>query len=258
MVFIVIRFNYNLRDRHPDFNIDLVIDPPGEPGRLFVGFAKMTITPQITDTWNDFNGNAKYEPDQGETYNDVNGNNKFDPVWIAGFHNRRPAQGGHDELWARGMVIDDGATRVAIASIDAVGFIYDDAVDIRKEVKKNIGCDYTIISSTHVHQAPDLIGIWGPSYFKSRVDKKYMQYVKKQTIAAIATAVKSLTPAKLRIGQDLKGAIPFVVDSRDPQELDPGIRIIQAIARDSEKTLGSLISWSNHPETLWSKNLLIS
>ena len=135
----------------------MVIDPPAEPNRLSVGFAKIPITPQVTDTWNDFNNNAKYEPEQGETYNDVNGNNKFDPVWIAGFHNRRPAQGVHDDLWARVMVLDDGATRVAITSIDAVGFIYDDAVDIRKSAHDKYNCDYTIISSTHVHQAPDLI-----------------------------------------------------------------------------------------------------
>ena len=258
IVLIVSWFSYNLRDRHPDFNINLVIDSPDEPGRLSVGFAKIPITPQVTDTWNDFNNNAKYEPEQGETYNDVNGNNKFDPVWIAGFHNRRPAQGVHDDLWARVMVLDDGATRVAITSIDAVGFIYDDAVDIRKSAHEKNNCDYTIISSTHVHQAPDLIGIWGESFFKSGVNTEYMRYVKHQTVAAIETAVKNLVPVKLRIGQDLEGAIPYVVDSRDPQEMDSGIRIIQAIEISSGKTIGSLVSWSNHPETLWSKNLLIS
>ena len=258
IVLIVSWFSYNLRDRHPDFNINLVIDSPDEPGRLSVGFAKIPITPQVTDTWNDFNNNAKYEPEKGETYNDVNGNNKFDPVWIAGFHNRRPAQGVHDDLWARVMVLDDGATRVAITSIDAVGFIYDDAVDIRKSAHEKNNCDYTIISSTHVHQAPDLIGIWGESFFKSGVNTEYMRYVKHQTVAAIETAVKNLVPVKLRIGQDLEGAIPYVVDSRDPQEMDSGIRIIQAIEISSGETLGSLVSWSNHPETLWSKNLLIS
>ena len=67
-----------------------------------------------------------------------------------------------------------------------------------------------------------------------------------------------MVPVRLRIGQDLEGAIPYVVDSRDPQEMDPGIRIIQAIEIGSGETLGSLVSWSNHPETLWSKNLLIS
>ena len=258
LILIVTWFSYNLRDRHPDFNIDLVIDPPVEPGRLSVGFAKLPITPQVTDTWNDFNNNAKFEPELGETYNDINRNNKFDPVWIAGFHNRRPAQGVHDDLWSRVMVIDDGTTRVAIVSIDAVGFIYDDAVDIRNAAKDKINCDYTIISSTHVHQGPDLIGIWGESFFKSGVNIELMNYVKRQTIAAIATAVKNLVPVKLRVGEDLEGAIPYVVDSRDPQAMDPGIRIIQAIEIGSGKTLGSLVSWSNHPETLWSKNLLIS
>ena len=258
IIFFTVLVNYNLRDRHPDFNIDISLKNNGQVSTISVGFAKMPITPDVTDTWNDLNGNAKYEPDKGDFYNDINGNNRFDPVWIGGFHNSRPAQGVHDDLWARVMVLDDGKTQLAIVSIDAVGFIYDDAVDIRKEVKKNIGCDYTIISSTHVHQAPDLIGIWGPSYFKSGVNKQYMQYVKKQTISAISTAVKNIVPAKLKIAQDLKGAIPFVVDSRDPQELDPGIRIIQALDINTEETLGSLVSWSNHPETLWSKNLLIS
>ena len=145
LILIVTRFSYNLRDRHPDFNIDLVIDPPVEPGRLSVGFAKLPITPQVTDTWNDFNNNAKFEPELGETYNDINRNNKFDPVWIAGFHNRRPAQGVHDDLWSRVMVIDDGTTRVAIVSIDAVGFIYDDAVYIRNTANDKINCDLSLI-----------------------------------------------------------------------------------------------------------------
>jgi hypothetical protein len=190
IIFFTVLVNYNLRDRHPDFNIDISLKNNGQVSTISVGFAKMPITPDVTDTWNDLNGNAKYEPDKGDFYNDINGNNRFDPIWIGGFHNSRPAQGVHDDLWARVMVLDDGKTQLAIVSIDAVGFIYDDAVDIRKEVKKNIGCDYTIISSTHVHQAPDLIGIWGPSYFKSGVNKQYMQYVKKQTISAISTAVK--------------------------------------------------------------------
>jgi len=258
IVFLVISIMHNLRDRHPDFSIDISLNKTGQIGQISVGFAKMPITPKITDTWNDLNGNARYEPKKGDFYNDINDNGMFDPIWIGGFHNSRPAQGVHDDLWARVMVLDDGKTQIAIVSIDAVGLIYDDAVDIRKEVKKKIGCDYTIVSSTHVHQAPDLIGIWGPSYFKSGVNKHYMQYVKKQTIAAISTAVKNLVPVTLRIGQDLTGAIPFVVDSRDPQELDPGIRIIQALDLNTEETLGSLVSWSNHPETLWSKNLLIS
>ena len=67
-------------------------------------------------------GNAKYEPGKGDTYNDLNHNGEFNPVWIAGFHHRRPAQGVHDNIWARVMILDDGKTRVAIVGLDVVGF----------------------------------------------------------------------------------------------------------------------------------------
>ena len=61
---------------------------------------------------------------------------------------------------------------------------------------------------------------------------------------------KNLIPVTLRIGQDLTGAIPYVIDSRDPQELDPGIRIIQALDIKTEETLGSLVSWKRSRNTV--------
>ena len=57
--------------------------------------------------------------DSDEPWEDSNGNGRFDAVWLAGFHNRRPARGVHDDLWARAMVLDDGRTRVAIVSQNA-------------------------------------------------------------------------------------------------------------------------------------------
>jgi hypothetical protein len=47
------------------------------------------------------------------------------PIGIAGFSNARAANGIHDELWARAMVIDDGPTRIAMVSLDAIGFFLD-------------------------------------------------------------------------------------------------------------------------------------
>ena len=96
IIFFTVLVNYNLRDRHPDFNIDISLKNNGQVSTISVGFAKMPITPDVTDTWNDLNGNAKYEPDKGDFYNDINGNNRFDPIWIGGFHNSRPAQGVHE------------------------------------------------------------------------------------------------------------------------------------------------------------------
>ncbi|MBC8395407.1 MAG: hypothetical protein H8E08_00355 [Candidatus Marinimicrobia bacterium] len=248
----------NISDKHPGYIVDLDIMSSYAPREIKVGFAKISISPEIIDTWNDVDGNAKYDPEKGDSYNDLNGNGKFDAVWIAGFHNRRPAQGIHDDIWARVMVLDDGQTRIAIVGLDAVGFLHDEVVDIRKALPDTLKIDYTIVCSTHNHEGPDLVGIWGESIFKSGVDAEYMKFVKKQTVMAIKSAVKNLRPAKLRFAQDIKNGADFVMDTRLPEEMDPGIRIIQAIDLEADTTLGSLISWGNHPETLWSDNLLIS
>ncbi len=48
------------------------------------------------------------------------------------------------------------------------------------------------------------------------------------------------------------------MDTRDPMVMDPGLRLIQAIDAETDSTLGTLVAWANHPETLWSDNLYIS
>lgn len=247
----------HLKDRNPGYSSDLKIENPKTAG-LKVGFAAFTITPEVPDRWTDKNGNAKYQPDEGDTFKDGNGNGVFDPVWIAGFSNSRAANGIHDDLWARTMVIDDGKTRIAIVAIDAIGFFNDDVIDIRSRIPKEAGITYAIIASNHDHEAPDLMGIWGESPFSSGVNKAYMEHVKRQVVRSIVSAAGKMRPAKLSVSEDLTGAIPLVMDSRKPEVMDPGLRIIKATDKENGAVLGSLISWADHPETLWSKNLLIS
>ena len=84
---------WNLRDRHPGYEVDLKIKAVDNHGNIMVGFAALPITPEIVDTWNDLNADAKYREEDGDTYNDNNKNGKFDAYWIAGFDNQRAAQG---------------------------------------------------------------------------------------------------------------------------------------------------------------------
>ena len=247
----------NLKDRNPGYKVDLKIVNT-KASTLKAGFAAVTITPEVPDRWTDSNNDAEYQPDDGDTFTDGNGNGVFDPVWIAGFGNSRAANGIHDDLWARTMVIDDGTTRMAIVAIDAIGYFNDDVIDIRSRIPKEAGITYAIISSNHDHEAPDLMGIWGESPLKSGVNKGYMEYVKNQVVKSIVTAVEKMRPARLSVSEDLTGAIPFVKDTRKPEVFDSGMRLIKAIDKENGNTLGSLISWADHPETLWSKNLLIS
>ncbi len=260
LVFVIVSISlYNLRDRHPNYSIDLNIKALKSPQVISAGFAKMPITPTIIDTWNDANNDFTYNKDDGDTFNDVNNNGKFDAFWIAGMSNKKPAQGVHDDVWTRVMVIDDGNVRIALVSLDAIGFLHDEVVDIRNMIPKELGIDYTLISSTHTHESNDLVGIWGGSIFKSGVDPETMQYVKTQTVKAITDAVNSLKPAHLIFAEDLSGEdAKYIKDTRKPIVKATGIHLMHVVDADDGSTLGSLINWSNHPETLWSENLLIS
>ena len=247
----------NLKDRHKGYTADLQITE-NQAGNLKVGFSATPITPKILDNWQDKDRNYKYEPKKGDTYTDGNCNGKFDPVWIAGFSNSKPANGVHDDVWARTMLIDDGKTRLAIVIIDAIGFMNDDVVDVRKMIPASAGITYTVIASTHTHEGADLLGLWGKSPFKSGINKEYLAYVKKQIVTSVVEATLNMQPARLEVSQDLSSAGPMVKDTRMPEVFDSGMRMIKAVDRENGQTLGSIVVWGNHPETLWSQNLLIS
>lgn len=245
----------NARDAHPGYLQDLHVT--GKNAVNFkVGFSAKKITPAVEDTWTDSNGNAKY--DKGEPYQDHNGNGEFDAWWIAGFHNKRPANGVHDDLWARTVVIDDGTTRIAIVSVDLIGMGYNHTIDIRKEIPQDLAIDYAVICNTHNHEAPDVIGMWGNGIFKSGVNKKWLAFVKEQVIASVKEAASTARPARFRFAEDLTSAAHLVNDTRPPFVVDPGLYALHAVDAETGKTLGTVVNWGNHPETLWSKNLMIS
>ena len=87
-----------------------------------VGFAELSITPELIDEWEDTNNDAQFDPDI-DNWTDVNGNDQFDAVWMAGFQNKRAPQGVKDDLMAVTAVIDDGETRIGIISADTIGLM---------------------------------------------------------------------------------------------------------------------------------------
>lgn len=248
----------NIKDRHPGYEVNIRKKAPAEVKTFKAGFAAMPITPKIVDTWTDVNNDAEFHEEDGDTYQDNNHNGKFDAYWIAGFDAYRAANGVHDDVWSRVAVFDDGNTRIALVAIDAIGLMNDEIVDIRKKLPEEAGIDYLLVASTHTHESYDLMGIWGEPPYKSGVNDEMMGYVKDQTVKAVMKAVKDLRPAKLAYAQDLENADIFVKDTRKPVIKDSGLRMIQAIDTQNDSTLGVIIGWANHPETLWSRNLLIS
>ena len=250
-------FYSNMKDQNPGYKADIsIITQDAFP--LQAGFSAVAITPEVPDRWTDVNNDARYRPKDGDTFTDGNGNAKFDPVWIAGFSNSRAANGIHDDLWARTMVIDDGKTRLALVVLDAIGLMNNHVIDIRNNIPPEAGVTYSLVVSTHTHEGPDLLGLWGKSPLSSGVDKEYLKYVKSRVVESVVTAVNNMQPAILKISEDMTGADSLVMDTRMPEVFDSGLRIIRVVNKENGNTLGSLIAWADHPETLWGKNLLIT
>ena len=177
---------------------------------------------------------------------------------MAGFQNNRPAAGIHDDLWTRAMVISTDSFTLGFVVLDLIGFMHDDVVRIREQIAREANIDYTIVVSTHTHEGPDVLGLWGPSQYRSGVDKAYKKTIIDRSAAAVVEAFKRKEPVQIVVGQDLTSANNLVEDSREPYVLDIGVRICQFISQKTGQTIGSVLAWANHPETLWSHNLEIT
>lgn len=96
------------------------------------------------------------------------------PVWIAGYNNGRQATAIHDDIWARCMlvrVIDGNKTKsIALVSLDLIGYFYPETLKIRRLFKQkypNLPIDYILVASTHTHEGPDTLGLWGKTNHES-------------------------------------------------------------------------------------------
>ena len=69
-------------------------------------------------------------------------------VWISGYGNNRRATGVHDKLWARAVVLREGASKLALVSVDLIGLQRPDVIKVRERLprylpEKNITNGFT-------------------------------------------------------------------------------------------------------------------
>jgi hypothetical protein len=195
--------------------------------QLQVGFASRDITPEVGD---------------GKP-----------PVYMAGFGHNRVADGVNDPLFARAVVLSDGNTKIALVSLDLVGFFYPNALNVRRSLP---GYAHVVVSSTHNHEGPDTLGLWGPSQIKSGINPAYLKRVETEAVAAIKAAEAAMSPAKARFGT--ARARELLADGREPFIFHDELYVLRFDAPDSNKPLGILVNWHCHPETLADKNTKVS
>lgn len=170
----------------------------------------------------------------------------------------RQATGVNDRIYARAMVISSDAgggapVTVAIASLDLVGTSNRVLKTIVSKVNAQgslLPDDHVLISATHSHSTPDLVGLWG------KVPDAYRSYVTDQTAAAIRDAFTRLAPALLHVWGTGR---PELNHSRRGWEgTDPDLAVLDATHAETGVRIGTLISYAAHPVLFGFDNKLIS
>ncbi len=233
---------------------------PGDPscattgdGQLKVGAGKHAYTPVDFETFTDENNDHDWQA--SEPYTDKNGNGKFDGVWL--FGGGRAAQGVKTDVEVRALAFVEGDVTIVIAYVDAIGVLVGDMDAIRNDPQLvALGIDHIVIGATHAHDAPDLVGLWGPNLSQTGREPFIVDAMHAAAVAAIKDAVTSAQPATMHIASTLLINDPanpnsktdnFNLDIRDPVIFDPTLTIAQFTGSDG-KTIGTLVNWADHPE----------
>ncbi|MGE0786225.1 MAG: neutral/alkaline non-lysosomal ceramidase N-terminal domain-containing protein [Sandaracinaceae bacterium] len=240
--------------------------PSGDDGTFSVGAARRAITPVIdamTDVVTlDVDGDGEFEPGEGDQFADNDGVPGFQGVWMAGFGNARPATGVHDELYASAVVLENGDTTIAFVSLDVIGWFKPDMDDIRERVA-DLGIDHIAIGATHTHQGRDTIGIWGLTSMMSGLDPAYNERVRAEAAQAIRDAFAGPRRAHVQVAstdlRDIEGGLSRLVgDNRDPNIVDPEMRMMRFIDASDDSTIATLVNFGAHAEYMDDQNTLLS
>lgn len=261
---------------------------PGDPSGLCdfdddasieVGFAAVEITPLAWETWTDVDGNGEYgsgvdsfedcgvdrlcEGDPGWTAADEGeGDGVFQGLWLAGFGNARAMSEVADPIWARATWLEQGNTTLGVVSVDLIGLFYDDVLEIRRSARDALGLDHVVLSSTHVHEAPDTLGQWGRNMATSGVDPAFMEQIHEGVAQALREARDGAVAASVFAGSysipgsawNGTGVNNVNLDTRDPNITDETVWTVRFEDASGGTTLGTWINFGNHPEASGSSN----
>lgn len=138
-----------------------------------------------------------------------------EPVRLSGYGNRvAPHEGVADPLHVRAMAVRAaGEDLQVLVSVDTIGFpaTLSDAIHRAVADRHGLARADLVICATHSHTAPQLAGALTNLLAAPLTDdeqaatKRYTDFVKQQTVAAIDRAVADLAPGRLHFGTGSAG-----------------------------------------------------
>ncbi len=171
-----------------------------------------------------------------------------DSLYIAGGKPNRPFIDVHDDLYVKAIHIENGKENITLLTFDCIGLLFPVLEDIRKEVKRQsaeISTDHIVMSSTHTHAGPDVVGIWGENFMSTGVVESHMIKIKKNAVEAILASRASRAPATMEYAIGSHGE-DWVKNISEPAELDRTLSVIR-FRNAQQKNIATLTNFACHP-----------
>lgn len=161
----------------------LLLTAPAHAGDLRVGAATVVITPPLGTP-------------------------------MAGYYSERAAEGVHDDLYARALVLEKDGARAALVSLDLISTPRQVVTEARREVERATGVrgDAVMISATHSHTGP-LMNNRGAREAvlggTSDLARRYTEELPAKIARAVQLAEEKLAPARATVGHGHETSIAF-------------------------------------------------
>jgi hypothetical protein len=154
------------------------------------------------------------------------------------------------DLCVRAIVLEKNNTRVAIVSVDNLGWpAY--LGDMSRKLVKGIPPENILIGATHTHSAPDAYG-FPDEKGNTGADLQYLDWCIRRVAEAINEAVDNLQPVSLKTAvEQAKGKIAYNYYAE--HLYDPRCGVIQAVAtsgKNAGKPVFTLVNYAIHPEVM--------
>lgn len=183
--------------------------------------------------------------------------------YMAGFESERRATAVLDPIGAGALVLDDGKTRLALVSVDVIGLQNQVVNRIRQQLADEFSdVNSIIVASTHNHQGPDTLGLWGKALFgripiRSGVNRKYLDALVDRLTELVRSAARNTKTVTVKASRFDVPPDWFRNDRKGGGKDDFGWALAFD-ATDGSGRVATLVNFAAHPETLWEGNTLIS
>lgn len=187
-------------------------------------------------------------------------------VWMSGYGLRPTgATSVRDELYARALVVDDGATRIVVVSADIIVFAPDSVERLRSQIAATLSTEphCVMLHATHTHGGPHT----GIFRCMGERDAEYISVLERKIVGCAKQAAQTLHPSCLTYGET---TAQIAVNRR--QSLSNGRTILghdyAGVVAPKVQTLNVnhldgrllalLFSHACHPTTMGGENLAIT